>query len=116
MAKKKIPSWLVGCGIGCAVPVVLCLGLFGGGIYYINRLAGGVDQAIETRGVLNERFGEPVDYVPAADGAVPAERMETFLAVRRSLQPLCVVRARNACGTGPLDSAPASGRTALSCP
>ena len=89
MAKKKIPSWLVGCGIGCAVPVVLFLGFLGGGIYYMNRLAGGVEQAIETRGVLNERFGEPVDYVPAADGAVPAERMETFLAVRTSLQPLC---------------------------
>jgi len=89
VAKKKISSWLVGCGIGCAVLVVLCLCFLGGGIYYINRLAGGVDQAIETRAVLNERFGDPVDYVPPADGAVPAGRMETFLAVRRSLQPLC---------------------------
>ena len=60
MAKKKIPSWLVGCGIGCAVPVALCLGFFGGGIYYINRLAGGVDQAIETRGVYwSSDIGHP---------------------------------------------------------
>ena len=89
MAKKKVPGWLLGCGIGCVVIVVVCLGFLGGGIYYFGRLAGGVDQAVETREVLNERFGKPEDYAPAADGAVPAERLEAFLAVRTSVQPLC---------------------------
>jgi hypothetical protein len=38
---------------------------------------------------LIDRFGQAYEYTPTLDGSIPAERMESFLRVRESLQPVC---------------------------
>jgi hypothetical protein len=86
---KKPSKWLLGCGIGCTALVMIALGLMGGGLYYFSQLGGGVDKAIEIRGTLTERHGDPEAYAPAPDGALPAERLETFVQVRQALLPMC---------------------------
>ena len=76
--------WLIGCGVGCGVIVlfVIALGLAGG--VWLKRSTTGFENAVQTRGDLEERFGQPGEFTPPADGAVPAERMEAFLAVREA--------------------------------
>ena len=89
MAKKKTPGWLIGCGLGCGILVLLgVIGTSVGGLW-VFRLFDTFDGAIATRGELEERFGTPEAFVPPSDGAIRADRMETFLAVRESLQPYC---------------------------
>ena len=46
-------------------------------------------EAVGVREVLDERYGAVDDFVPWADGGIPANRVEAFLAVRRSIQDYC---------------------------
>ncbi len=83
MAGKQT-NWLLGCGIGCAVVLLVLLGLGFLGGRFVNRTQAGFDAAIETRGSLEERFGAADSFVPTADGSVSPERMEAFLAAREA--------------------------------
>lgn len=51
---------------------------------FVHRTTAGFNQAVEVRGTLEERFGPADSFVPPADGAVPPQRMEAFLAVREA--------------------------------
>jgi len=79
-------QWRKGCLIGCGVVIALGILLMAGGSLFVLRPFRG---AIETREALDAQFGELADFTPAADGAVPADRMETFLEVRRRLMEQC---------------------------
>jgi hypothetical protein len=88
MARSTSSKWLLGCGIGCGV--VLLLGIFlgvGGGLFISHTLKG-FNSAIETRQQLDEAYGQITEFTPAQAGAVPAERMEAFLTVREALGPM----------------------------
>jgi hypothetical protein len=78
--------WRRGCGIGCGATAALCLLLMGGGSLCVMRP---FRDAISTRERLVARFGADEDFTPAADGAVPADRLEAFLAVRRAVASMC---------------------------
>jgi hypothetical protein len=84
MAKKS--NWLLGCGLGCAglLAVIVIMAVWG--ISLLRDTRRGFETAEATRKNLDERFGAPGDFVPAADGSIPAERMEIFLAVREATQ------------------------------
>lgn len=82
MARKKINSCLIGCGVGCLVLLIVGIALFAGGAVWFRGLTRDFADAAETREALEEEFGEPGDFTPAANGAIAAERMETFLAIR----------------------------------
>ncbi|MDO9695526.1 MAG: hypothetical protein Q7W56_12420 [Candidatus Latescibacteria bacterium] len=79
-------NWLLGCGIGClAVIVISVLGgvlLFNTGKKVVARF----EELGDTQRTLADRFGEVADYVPPADGVLPAERVEIFLRVQDTLQ------------------------------
>jgi len=79
-------NWLLGCGIGClAVIVISVLGgvlLFNTGKKVVARF----QELGDTQRTLADRFGEVADYVPPADGVLPAERVEIFLRVQDTLQ------------------------------
>lgn len=82
----KSRRWLAGCGIGCGVVVVLVIvGVVGGSF----MMMGDFKDAIGDRETLDQRYGGQGDFVPAADGAIPPERMEAFLAVRDSVMTFC---------------------------
>lgn len=78
--------WLIGCGIGCGVIVLLVVGLGVAGGVWLKSATSGFENAVQTRDDLDERFGEPGEFTPLASGAVPAERMESFVAVREATQ------------------------------
>lgn len=78
-------KWLLGCGIGCGV-IVLIVALLGfGGFMFFRNTVHSFDQAGETRDALDEVYGPVEDFVPWPDGAIPPARLEAFLAVRDSL-------------------------------
>ncbi len=86
---SKVPRWLMGCGVGCGVVVVLVLAAMTVGAVSFNRMLGDVDRATEMRAELEERFDTPESFTPAADGSVAPDRLERFLQVRQALEPLC---------------------------
>ena len=84
MASGK--SWLKGCGIGCGLMVILAIvGTIGGGVALFKPFK----DAIRSREVLEETYGSQEDYRPPVDGVVPADRLETFIAVRTDLMEHC---------------------------
>jgi len=84
---KKPKSWLMGCGIGCGVVILLVSISFGG---WIMSMMGPLKSSVAGGDKLEERYGPQEAYVPPADGAVAPERIEAFLAVRAGLAESCV--------------------------
>ncbi|MCP4654825.1 MAG: hypothetical protein GY856_05330 [bacterium] len=82
---NKTSRWLRGCGIGCGLIVLVGLVLWVGGCLFLKQTFRGVEQAIESHEELIDRFGEIDGFVPPADGAMPSDRVERFLAVRETL-------------------------------
>lgn len=84
-ATKK---WLIGCGIGCGVIVVLSALLITGGVLYVRNLVEGFKDSEAMLETLTERFGSITEYCPEPDGRIPAERIEAFLAAREAIAPV----------------------------
>lgn len=81
-------KWLTGCGIGCGI-LVLVLGAVGTcGYLGVRRMVDKAQDLDDGFAAVAERFGEPAQYAPPADGCLPPDRMETFLAVRDSMASL----------------------------
>lgn len=77
-------GWIKGCG--CVVAGLLTvLALIGGWMATMGPLL----EAIQTREILDQHYGPQEGFTPAPDGAVPAARMEAFLAVRERLAEPC---------------------------
>jgi hypothetical protein len=85
--EQKGSNWLRGCGIGCGVVLLLGIVLFVGSIFWVRGFMREFDAAIETRESLDARFGQPGEFVPWPDGAIPGDRMESFLEVRDATEP-----------------------------
>lgn len=80
-------KWLIGCGVGCGLlVVVLGIGAISFGLF-LRSTVRGFGEAVEVREQLEERFGRPDEYVPPPEGAISAERMEAFLSIRDATQP-----------------------------
>ena len=77
-------KWLIGCGIGCGVIVVLSALLITGGVLYVRNLVEGFKDSEAMLETLTERFGSITEYCPEPDGRIPADRIEAF---RRSQPP-----------------------------
>ncbi|MBD3868150.1 MAG: hypothetical protein IFK94_08490 [Acidobacteria bacterium] len=82
----KATRWLKGCG--CTLAVLLVVGVIAlvvGSMTMIRPLR----EAIETREQLDLKYGSQSDYTPPADGAIPRDRLEQFLTMRRELMEIC---------------------------
>jgi len=78
-------KWLLGCGLGCGIPILLSIVLtIGGGIVMMKPFT----KAVDSQKALVAAHGEREEFVPAA-GGLTAERLEKFMAVRQELVPLC---------------------------
>ena len=82
--KKTASYWLLGCGIGCGLIVLVIVGLMASGAFFVRGMVKEFDQVKESQKALEERFGPAQDFTPWPDGAIPAERMEAFLGVREA--------------------------------
>ena len=78
-------KWLIGCGVGCGVTILLnIIVILGAGFFFTRPM----NKAVNSQKKLAELHGEPGDFVPAVDG-LTTRRLEAFLAVRRNLMPSC---------------------------
>lgn len=75
-------QWFKGCAFGCGGLVVLIvLSLIGMSV----SMRTAFNDAHSDRKILEEQFGDHDVFTPAVDGAVPADRVSAFLAVRNAL-------------------------------
>jgi len=77
---------LLGCGVGCGLVIVVLVVLSLAGSFYVSRFFSEAREAGRSWRELVSAHGEAEQFVPAPDGAVPAERVELFLSVRESLR------------------------------
>lgn len=102
---------LSGCGIGCVVLLVLAAGVGWLGYGWVSRTMDEVESAAETTAELERAFGPIGDFVPPP--TLPADRLETFLAIREGLaeereslaSPIHVIAERARDGGGGLSVA-----------
>ena len=80
-------KWLVGCGIGCAVIILILIVLGVGGYIFFKNLVGDFQVQEELMTELTERYGEIRDYCPEPDGSINPSQMEAFLSVRDAFAP-----------------------------
>lgn len=120
MSRSAGQKWLIGCGAGCLLIALVFLAIVAGGVMFVRNTVSGFEVAVETRAELENRFGTTDEFTPWPGGAIPADRIETFLAARQGMEierqeladkfaaiPMSEVEARE------LDSKP-SGQKALS--
>lgn len=83
----KRSTCLTTIGVGCGLVLLIGILLAVAGWLFSRDMLRGIDATIEARSELEQRHGEPDRFTPWPDGAVPAERMETFLRVREMSAP-----------------------------
>ncbi len=78
-------KWLIGCGVGCGVTILLNIILFvGAGFLFTKPMT----KAANSQKELTAAYGVPNDFVPEVGGLTP-QKIEAFLAVRAELMPSC---------------------------
>ncbi len=80
-------GWFRGCTCGCGLLLLLSfMALLTIGV----RTCVPLRHAERSRAELDERFGPPESFTPAADGSIPADRLQRFLEIRGRLADQCV--------------------------
>ncbi len=83
---SKTRSMIIGgCGLGCGLILLVVFLLIGSGALFVRDTVRGFDNAVELRGELDERHGEPAGYVPTPDGTIAPDRIEAFLGAREAM-------------------------------
>ena len=83
--RKGIPGWVKVSGIGCAGIVVLLVAAIAGSAYLLRDAMRGFEDADTWIASVEQRLGAPTRYRPEPSPAIPAERIERFLAVRSAV-------------------------------
>jgi len=85
---KKTSGWIIGCGIALGVMILIVAALVGGGYFFVREIVDEVKELEATSEELTAAYGRMADYCPPPAGDLPAERIETFLDVRRASEPV----------------------------
>lgn len=80
-------KWLIGCGIGCGVVILLLVFAGVGGYFFVKNIVSGFEETEAIANDLTERYGKIKDFCPDPGGAIGPERVEAFLSVRNSMEP-----------------------------
>lgn len=80
-------KWLMGCGIGCGVIILILIVLGISGYMFFKNLIGEFSAQEELMSTLTERYGEIRDFCPEPDGSIGPSRIEAFLSVREASSP-----------------------------
>jgi len=80
-------KWVVGCGIGCGLMLLILGGVGTCGYLGVKKIKEQADAIEVSSSDLTKRFGEPSAFVPDPDGTISPDRMEVFLAVRDEMAP-----------------------------
>ena len=87
MASKARP-WLIGCGIGCGVVLLLVGVVVVGSAFLVRDIVQRVEDIESAGDALEDRFGNTSDYRPAADGRLDPLRIQAFLDARALMAPV----------------------------
>jgi hypothetical protein len=79
-------KWLMGCGIGCGLFVLVLGGVGTVGYFGVKKFADRAERIEDTFDRMDAEYGRPSDFVPELDGSIPSGRMEVFLAVRDDMR------------------------------
>jgi len=77
-------KWLIGCGIGCGVVIVIAALLITGGVLYVRNLVKGFEDSEALLETLTEKYGRITEFTPYPEGRIPAVRIERFLEAREA--------------------------------
>jgi hypothetical protein len=80
-------KWLVGCGIGCGVIILILIALGITGYLFFKNIADEFKDYDTLMTTLTERYGRITDFTPNPDGTISPARVETFLALREVFGP-----------------------------
>ena len=86
-SSSSAKKWLIGCGIGCGVIVVIAILVGLGGYLFIRNIVQGFQDSEAIMSTLTERYGRIKEYCPEPDGIIHPDRLEAFLAARDVMQP-----------------------------
>ena len=75
-------KWLIGCGIGCGVVIVIGALLVTGGVLYVRNLVKGFEDSEAMLKSLTEKHGRVNEFCPAPEGSIGPDRLEAFLQAR----------------------------------
>ena len=82
MATKRIPGWVLYSVIGLVVLILAIAGLMVGGFYHFKGALDEFEIADAALEEVEQLYGPIAEFRPDPTGAIPAERIEAFLAVR----------------------------------
>jgi hypothetical protein len=85
--KSTASKWLIGCGIGCGVVIILAIILGVSGFVFVRNIMQGFKETETLMDTITERYGKIEEFCPDPEGSIRAERLEAFLAVRRAMAP-----------------------------
>ncbi|MBN2246085.1 MAG: hypothetical protein JW755_09600, partial [Candidatus Aminicenantes bacterium] len=80
-------KWLVGCGVGCGVIIIIAVILVVTGVFYVKNLVKGFEESTAVMKTLTERYGRISEYSPDPKGNIEPDRLESFLGIRKNLIP-----------------------------
>jgi hypothetical protein len=86
MSSSAGQKWLIGCGVGCLLVALVFIAVVTGGVMFVRDTVSGFEAAVETRAELEKKFGTTDEFTPWPGGEIPADRIETFLAVRQGTE------------------------------
>jgi len=75
-------KWLIGCGIGCGVVIVIGALLVTGGVLYVRNLVKGFEDSEAMLKNLTAQYGRVNEFCPAPEGSISPDRLEAFLQAR----------------------------------
>jgi len=81
----KTSRWIIGCGSGCGVLVLIALIIGVGATFKLRSLFGDIDDAKQSWTILVESHGDVADWTPPLDGHIPLDRLHVFLAARERM-------------------------------
>ena len=87
-SSSSTKKWLIGCGIGCSVVILIIVILLASGYFFVKNIVDEFKNTEAMTEVLTERFGRITDYCPDPDGAIRPERIEAFLSARDAFAPI----------------------------
>lgn len=83
-SSSSTKKWLIGCGIGCGVVIVIAALLVTGGVLYVRSLVKGFEDSEAMLKTLTAQHGRVNEFCPSPEGGIGPDRMEAFLQAREA--------------------------------
>ncbi|NOR14444.1 MAG: hypothetical protein GQ544_01935 [Candidatus Aminicenantes bacterium] len=83
-SSSSTKKWLIGCGIGCGVVIVIVALLVTGGVLYVRSLVKGFEDSEAMLKSLTEQHGRVNEFCPDPEGGIGPDRLEAFLQAREA--------------------------------